>query len=80
MKRERYALAEIAARDGYRCGLCRKTVPMDRRVPDLLAPTIDHVIPLSEGGDDTKANVQLAHYSCNCAKGARALGEQLALI
>lgn len=77
---ERYTLAEIAARDYGKCGLCGKRVPMDHKHPDPLSATIDHVIPISLGGDDTRANVQLAHFRCNNAKGARRAGEQLALI
>jgi 5-methylcytosine-specific restriction endonuclease McrA len=68
---EPYTLAEIAERDGFRCALCGDAVPMDAKVPGLLAPTIDHIVPVSRGGDDTRANVQLAHFSCNSAKGAR---------
>jgi 5-methylcytosine-specific restriction endonuclease McrA len=33
--------------------------------------TIDHVLPLSRGGDDTPANVRLAHRLCNVRKGPR---------
>jgi 5-methylcytosine-specific restriction endonuclease McrA len=29
---------------------------------------VDHIIPLSKGGDDTRANVQLACWGCNSAK------------
>lgn len=77
---EPYTLAEVAERDGDRCGLCGRKVDMRRRNPHPLAPTIDHVLPISRGGDDTRANVQLAHRACNIAKGARGGGEQLALI
>lgn len=76
---EPYTLAEIAARDGHRCGLCRKRVAMTQKAPDPKSPVIDHVVPLALGGDDTKVNVQLAHWLCNSRKGARAVGEQLAL-
>lgn len=68
---EPYTLAEIAERDGECCGLCGTPVPMGVRVPDPLAPTIDHVVPISRGGNDTRANVQLAHFRCNSVKGAR---------
>ncbi|HEY9373821.1 HNH endonuclease signature motif containing protein [Streptomyces sp.] len=76
---EPYTLAEIAERDGGRCKLCGGRVAMGRQVPHPKAPTIDHVVPVSKGGDDTRANVQLAHFVCNSAKGARG-GQQLALI
>lgn len=45
-----------------------------------LAASIDHVIPLSVGGDNTRANVQLAHRRCNTAKNNRGGGEQLRLV
>lgn len=31
-------------------------------------PTVDHIIPLVHGGDNTWDNVQLAHHRCNSAK------------
>ncbi|MEU0393822.1 HNH endonuclease signature motif containing protein [Streptomyces sp. NPDC006208] len=68
---EPYTLSEIAERDGFCCALCGDPVPMDAKVPAALAPTIDHVVPVSRGGDDTKANVQLAHFRCNSVKGPR---------
>jgi 5-methylcytosine-specific restriction endonuclease McrA len=44
---------------------------MTVKVPEPLAPTIDHIVPVSKGGDDTRANVQLAHFRCNSVKGNR---------
>jgi hypothetical protein len=76
---EPYTLAEIAERDRLRCGLCRGRVAMKQKVPHPKAPTIDHVVPLLDGGDDTRANVQLAHFHCNSVKGPRG-SQQLALI
>ena len=77
---ERYTLAEIAERDGFRCGLCGNRVNMRLPVPHPKAATIDHVVPLSISRDDTRANVQLAHFLCNSIKGDRGGLEQLALI
>lgn len=76
---EPYTLAEIAARDGHRCQLCRRKVDMSLTGTDPKAPSIDHVVPLIDGGDDTRANVQLAHFGCNSRKGARG-SQQLALV
>lgn len=42
--------------------------------------TIDHVVPLTEGGDDTCANVQLAHRGCNARKSNRGGRQQLRLL
>lgn len=78
-KSEPYTLAEIAKRDGFACGICRKRVLMNKAVPHPKAPTVDHILPLSRGGDDLKANVQLAHFLCNSIRGAGGI-VQLALI
>jgi len=65
---ESYTTGQIAERDGYRCGLCRRKVDMTLRRPNLRSASIDHIVPLSKGGDDTRANVQLAHLDCNIKK------------
>ena len=63
--------AAIFDRDGWVCGIC--SLPVDRAVafPDPGAPTLDHVIPMSQGGGHVASNVQLAHFYCNTAKGNR---------
>lgn len=53
---------------------------MTQPAPHPRSPVIDHIVPLALGGDDTRANVQLAHFLCNARKGVTAMGEQLALI
>lgn len=68
---EPYTLAEIAERDQHCCQLCRQPVAMGLKSPDPMSPSIDHVIPLSRGGNDTRTNVQLSHRICNTRKGAR---------
>ncbi|MFE2563041.1 HNH endonuclease [Streptomyces mirabilis] len=79
---ERYSRIAIFERDGWRCHICRRSVQRNGRVPDPLAPTIDHLIPLVDGGADTAANVATAHFLCNSTKGERSggNGDQLALI
>lgn len=77
---ERYTKAEIAERDGFRCGLCGNKVDMRRKYPDMRSPEIDHVWPLAKGGDDTRTNVQLAHRACNLSKRDRVEVAQLRLI
>ena len=62
---ERYTTREIADRDGWRCHLCGKKVP-DRPYKARDAdPTVDHLVPVSAGGDDVRSNVALAHNLCN---------------
>jgi 5-methylcytosine-specific restriction endonuclease McrA len=79
VEREPYTMEYIAMRDQYRCGICGDKVAMSEPVPHPKAATIDHLIPISEGGPDTKANVQLAHFICNSYRGAGGT-VQLALI
>ncbi|GAA2696467.1 HNH endonuclease [Actinoplanes palleronii] len=61
----------IYERDGWRCQLCRKPVRRDLVAPASLAPVIDHVVPLAQGGTHEPANVQCAHFLCNSVKSDR---------
>lgn len=79
-KRSAVRLEELARRDGYRCHICGRKVNMSLQVPDLLAPTRDHIVPLSQGGTHTPENVSLAHFGCNVSRGNRGGLEQLRLI
>lgn len=62
-----------------RCQICGRKLNTERIVPHALAMTIDHVIPLSIGGDHSKRNMQLACFEYNTTKGNRVVngGEQL---
>lgn len=72
-------MAEIASRDRHMCGLCKKRVAMTKAAPHPKSPTIDHIVPLADGGEDTRANVQLAHFICNVRKAAGG-SQQLVLV
>lgn len=77
VRSERYSIAKIAGRDGYLCGICWHPIDMELRSPDPMSPSIDHVIPLSQGGENTPDNVQLAHRGCNSRKQAAVPPAQL---
>jgi HNH endonuclease len=51
----------VSARDGGRCRKCGSTQQLH----------FDHVIPVSRGGVNSVANIQLLCGACNRAKGAR---------
>jgi HNH endonuclease len=51
----------VSARDGGRCRQCGPTAQLH----------FDHVIPISRGGANTVANIQLLCGACNRAKGAK---------
>lgn len=62
---------ELAQRDGTDCGICGLAVQMSTRRPDLMCPSVDHIIPKAKGGTNDPANLQLAHYLCNAIKSDR---------
>lgn len=71
---------EVFKRDGYRCHICGRKTDPSKRYPHPMSPSLDHIVPLSVGGDHSRANVATACLSCNLSKGNRAVGEQLRLI
>lgn len=72
----------IYERDGWRCQLCRKAVNSALSHNAKWGPSLDHIIPRSQGGADTPENLQLAHRHCNAVKcdGTWQSGEQLRLV
>ncbi|MGW6872901.1 HNH endonuclease [Streptomyces xanthophaeus] len=64
--------ALVFERDDWRCHLCGSEVlkkAADGYHPSN--PTVDHVVPLSRGGDHVMANLRTAHALCNSTKGNR---------
>lgn len=70
----------IYERDGWRCQLCHRKVNPKLEFPHPKSASLDHIVPMSQGGGHVKANVQLAHLSCNDLKGVGGEAEQLRLI
>jgi hypothetical protein len=73
---------EIFERDGWRCqvpGCKKREIRRDLKYPDPRFPSIDHIVPLSLGGDDTAANKRASHLRCNVARGNQMDCEQLPL-
>lgn len=71
----------VYLRDGWICQHCKKRVDKRLKYPNPISPSLDHIIPLTQGGTHTYNNVQLAHFGCNSSKRDRILpqGEQLRL-
>lgn len=70
----------VFARDGWRCGICRRKVDRRLKAPHPMSASLDHIIPMSRGGGHTYVNTQCAHLTCNVHKGCGGMGEQLALV
>ncbi len=56
---------EIYLRDGGECQICFQKVKLNLKYPHPKSISIDHIIPLSRGGEHSKENCQLTHLSCN---------------
>ena len=63
-KVERVDYDIIYLRDNGICGICENELLRE----DM---TLDHIIPLSRGGEHSAINVQVAHLSCNRQKGIK---------
>lgn len=59
----------IYVRDGWICQLCHDPVDATLHHSDDWAASLDHIVPRSRGGDDTDANLRLAHRWCNAVRG-----------
>lgn len=80
LETEEYGRVEIFERDGWVCGICGGKINPKREHPHPKSASIDHIIPQSLGGPDTRVNVQAAHLRCNLSKGNRAANDQLLLV
>lgn len=62
---EKILSKEIFERDNWVCRLCLKKVNKNLKWPNQYSATIDHIIPLSKGGNHVRNNLQTAHLICN---------------
>lgn len=68
---ERVERDVVLDRDGWVCYICGTDTKAATSPFDASSPTIDHVIPLSRGGEHTYANVRCACLHCNSSKADR---------
>lgn len=76
---QRFTALTIYERDGWRCHICGRKINQHTRCPHPMAATLDHIVPLAEGGKHMKVNVRAAHFLCNAKRQANGSG-QLRLI
>lgn len=58
----------IYERDNWICQICGEHVNEHIKWPDPMSSSLDHIIPISKGGEHIRSNVQLAHLECNNRK------------
>jgi 5-methylcytosine-specific restriction endonuclease McrA len=65
----------ILARDNWHCYLCSR--PIDPAIvwPKALAPSVDHIKPVTAGGTNAEGNLRASHWACNQDKGDRLISE-----
>ena len=69
---------EVFERDGYICQLCGiKTRPDYKNQFHPKKPNLDHIIPLSRGGEHSRLNTQCLCRHCNMLKHNNGTGDQL---
>lgn len=61
----RYA---IYNRDDWTCGLCGGPVDREWSRKSPTAPTLDHIVPRSQGGAHDESNLTTAHARCNALR------------
>lgn len=72
--------SRIFDRDRWRCHICRRKLTAKHKWPHPWSPSIDHLLPLTRGGEHVPENVATACLRCNIAKSNRGGNEQLLLI
>ena len=63
-QQKKLRFARMVKRQRFLCAICG-----ERFGTGSLRPTIDHRIPLAQGGKNHRGNVQAAHQRCNREKG-----------
>ena len=51
------------------CAICGLPINYGLKNPHPWSFTVDHIIPIAQGGQTTEENLQPAHWKCNRAKG-----------
>ncbi len=74
--RESVDPVEVFIRDKWMCQFCKIKTPKKLIGSYALnAPQLDHIIPLSKGGNHTMKNTQCLCRKCNMKKGAKERGQ-----
>jgi hypothetical protein len=76
---ERFSPTYILERDKYICQACGAKTKPNTKPTHPLYPNVDHIVPLSMGGEHSKKNCRCVCRTCNSKKCNRTLNDQLLL-
>ena len=76
---EDFSSIEVFKRDAYICQSCKKKTRPDYKPTHPLYPHLDHIQPLSLGGNHSRKNTQCLCSHCNLTKNNSGKGDQLRL-
>ncbi len=60
---------DVYERDQWLCQICGGEIDRNSKWPKPYAPSLDHVVPVSQGGTHEIFNLQATHLACNLSKG-----------
>lgn len=59
----------------WRCYICKDVIDKRLRKPNWMAATVEHLVPLCQGGQHVWTNIVPAHAKCNFMKGDSAFDD-----
>ncbi len=68
---DKITLARLLLRDGAVCRLCGLMTDHESEPQSATYPSVDHIVPLSQGGAHRWQNVRIVHRLCNTMRGNR---------
>lgn len=74
-RHESFKHDEVFRRDGWRCQQCRCKVRRFKNTNHPRYPHLDHIVPLSRGGEHTRVNTQCLCRRCNMGKSDQSYGQ-----
>lgn len=72
-------LLQVYENHNWECGVCGKKINPKLKFPNPKSKSLDHILPLSKGGNHVSDNIRPAHLGCNSSKGNRIKNLQLKL-
>jgi 5-methylcytosine-specific restriction endonuclease McrA len=76
---EDVSVRKLAQIQNWRCWLCDGKISKTAKAPHPDSLSLDHLVPLSCGGQHSYYNCAAAHLRCNSIKSNNAVNEQLKL-